>query len=218
MKDREPRHVSSIRKEAVGLVGALPKKAWPRASYHHSIGCIDNDCWGGPSSIEAPPVGQRTREEACELRTARRRRHPPRSTSSNVDGLSPRDHWRVRQADSRSLREPDVAQSPGRERSSSAENRGTREVLLVTSRDTGRWVIPKGSPMKGWQDREAAAQEAFEEAGVKGKVHRPPDRNLHVRERHRGRPPAHTGHGLPARGSQRRLKEWPEKDERRRRG
>ena len=43
-------------------------------------------------------------------------------------------------------------------------------VLLITSRDTGRWVIPKGWPMKGRKPHEAAAQEAFEEAGVQGQV------------------------------------------------
>ena len=42
------------------------------------------------------------------------------------------------------------------------------EVLLITSRDTGRWVIPKGWPMKGKSPAETAAQEAFEEAGVRG--------------------------------------------------
>ncbi|MCB2115337.1 MAG: NUDIX hydrolase [Rhodobacteraceae bacterium] len=44
------------------------------------------------------------------------------------------------------------------------------EVLLVTSRDTGRWVIPKGWMMKGKTPAEAALREAFEEAGVEGKV------------------------------------------------
>jgi 8-oxo-dGTP pyrophosphatase MutT (NUDIX family) len=44
------------------------------------------------------------------------------------------------------------------------------EVLLVTSRDTGRWIIPKGWPMKGKKPHRAAAIEAWEEAGVNGKV------------------------------------------------
>ena len=46
------------------------------------------------------------------------------------------------------------------------------EVLLITSRDSRRWIIPKGWPMKGRKDREAAAREAIEEAGIKGKVSR----------------------------------------------
>jgi 8-oxo-dGTP pyrophosphatase MutT (NUDIX family) len=43
------------------------------------------------------------------------------------------------------------------------------EVLLVTTRETGRWVIPKGWPMVGKTPRAAAAREALEEAGVVGK-------------------------------------------------
>jgi 8-oxo-dGTP pyrophosphatase MutT (NUDIX family) len=48
------------------------------------------------------------------------------------------------------------------------------EILLVTSRDTGRWVIPKGWPMKSKSRRAAAAIEAIEEAGVEGDVARTP--------------------------------------------
>lgn len=44
------------------------------------------------------------------------------------------------------------------------------EVLLITSRDTGRWVIPKGWPMPGLAPEAAAAQEAWEEAGAQGEV------------------------------------------------
>jgi 8-oxo-dGTP pyrophosphatase MutT (NUDIX family) len=48
------------------------------------------------------------------------------------------------------------------------------EILLVTSRDTGRWVIPKGWPMKGKRPHVAAAREALEEAGVTGKIGKRP--------------------------------------------
>jgi predicted phosphate transport protein (TIGR00153 family) len=41
-------------------------------------------------------------------------------------------------------------------------------VMLITSRETQRWVIPKGNPIKGLRAHEAAAQEAYEEAGVEG--------------------------------------------------
>lgn len=47
-------------------------------------------------------------------------------------------------------------------------------VLLVTSRETQRWIIPKGWRMRGRTNAEAAAQEAFEEAGVRGKVRTKP--------------------------------------------
>lgn len=43
----------------------------------------------------------------------------------------------------------------------------TGEVLMVTSRGTGRWIIPKGWPMPGRSLAEAALQEAWEEAGVR---------------------------------------------------
>lgn len=42
------------------------------------------------------------------------------------------------------------------------------QVLLVTSRETGRWVIPKGWPVPGLAPEESAAREAWEEAGVQG--------------------------------------------------
>jgi 8-oxo-dGTP pyrophosphatase MutT (NUDIX family) len=42
------------------------------------------------------------------------------------------------------------------------------EILLITSRETRRWVTPKGGRMSGKTDAEAAAQEALEEAGVEG--------------------------------------------------
>jgi 8-oxo-dGTP pyrophosphatase MutT (NUDIX family) len=45
------------------------------------------------------------------------------------------------------------------------------EILLITSRKSGRWIPPKGWPMDGKSPEAAAAQEAFEEAGVKGEVH-----------------------------------------------
>jgi 8-oxo-dGTP pyrophosphatase MutT (NUDIX family) len=51
---------------------------------------------------------------------------------------------------------------------------GTLEVMLVTSRESHRFIIPKGWPMKGKNDREAASTEAREEAGVLGRPLRRP--------------------------------------------
>ena len=48
------------------------------------------------------------------------------------------------------------------------------EVMLVTSRETRRWIIPKGWPMRRTPDHKAAAREALEEAGVKGAVKKRP--------------------------------------------
>jgi len=44
------------------------------------------------------------------------------------------------------------------------------EILLVTTRRSRRWIIPKGWPIKGLRPPKSAAREAFEEAGVGGKV------------------------------------------------
>jgi len=51
---------------------------------------------------------------------------------------------------------------------------GSREVLLISSRDTGRWVIPKGWPIRGLSPAETAAREAYEEAGLGGMVSKKP--------------------------------------------
>jgi len=70
---------------------------------------------------------------------------------------------------------------PGSERETTRSSRrrpyrvdvdGSVEVLLVTSRETKRWIIPKGWPIKGLKAAKAAAREAFEEAGVQGRVTR----------------------------------------------
>jgi 8-oxo-dGTP pyrophosphatase MutT (NUDIX family) len=47
---------------------------------------------------------------------------------------------------------------------------GGVEILLITSRETRRWVVPKGWPMKGLSPSAAAAREALEEAGIEGSV------------------------------------------------
>jgi 8-oxo-dGTP pyrophosphatase MutT (NUDIX family) len=51
---------------------------------------------------------------------------------------------------------------------------GDLSILLVTSRETGRWVLPKGWPMKGKKPQAAAAREALEEAGVIGQIAKQP--------------------------------------------
>ena len=47
---------------------------------------------------------------------------------------------------------------------------GRAEILLVTSRGTRRWIIPKGWPMRRRSPGEAAALEAYEEAGLEGSI------------------------------------------------
>jgi 8-oxo-dGTP pyrophosphatase MutT (NUDIX family) len=50
--------------------------------------------------------------------------------------------------------------------------KGQPEILLITSRETKRWVIPKGWPMDHLVDFNAAKTEAYEEAGVLGRMTR----------------------------------------------
>jgi len=47
---------------------------------------------------------------------------------------------------------------------------GGAEVMLITSRETRRWVVPRGNPIAGKSPAESAAQEAYEEAGIIGPV------------------------------------------------
>lgn|SRR5690242_12038135 len=62
--------------------------------------------------------------------------------------------------------------------------RGTRQILLLTSRETHRWVIPKGWPIKGRKPAEVASREAYEEAGLIGRiVGKKPVGNFHYEKR-----------------------------------
>lgn len=91
---------------------------------------------------------------------------------------------------------------------------GTRQIMLLTSRETRRWVIPKGWPMKGRKSAEVAMQEAYEEAGLVGHiVSKRPVGKFHYLKR------------LPKGGAlcevrvflfrvERQLDEWPEKNQR----
>ena len=54
------------------------------------------------------------------------------------------------------------------------EGESEPEVLLVTSRNTRRLIIPKGWPMARHSARKTAKKEAFEEAGIIGKVAKEP--------------------------------------------
>lgn len=49
---------------------------------------------------------------------------------------------------------------------------GVAEIMLVTTRETQRWIVPKGWPIRGLKAHEAAAREAQEEAGLIGEIGR----------------------------------------------
>ncbi|HEY5289522.1 MAG TPA: NUDIX hydrolase [Caulobacteraceae bacterium] len=61
-------------------------------------------------------------------------------------------------------------------------------VLLITSRETRRWVIPKGWPMSGLKPQEAAAAEAAEEAGIIGEVEPTPIGSYRYLKQIKGKP------------------------------
>src|SRR5688500_8757149 len=48
--------------------------------------------------------------------------------------------------------------------------KGKTQVLLLTSRRRGRWVIPKGWLMRKLSPAQAAVREAYEEGGIKGRI------------------------------------------------
>ena len=47
---------------------------------------------------------------------------------------------------------------------------GVIEVMLITSLNTKRWIIPKGWPVRGLAPRDCAAREAKEESGLVGRI------------------------------------------------
>lgn len=97
------------------------------------------------------------------------------------------------------------------------EGRKGREVLMITSRGTGRWVLPKGWPMRGRSLAGAALQEAWEEAGVIGHVEGGSVGSYGYTKSRQG------GFGIPFRAEVFRVhvadlaREWPERRQRRRR-
>lgn len=98
-----------------------------------------------------------------------------------------------------------------------AEQGGAVEILLVTSRDTGRWVTPKGGRMPGLSDAQAAALEALEEAGVEGEVAETPVGTFRYLKRLKRRAPRPTEVTAFALRVDRELADWKEAAQRTRR-
>ena len=93
---------------------------------------------------------------------------------------------------------------------------GGVEVLLITSRETRRWVIPKGWPIRTMKPGPSAAREAFEEAGVEGEVSKKPVGVYHYDKRLRSGRLQHVRVPVYALGVSRELDCWPEMAERER--
>jgi len=89
------------------------------------------------------------------------------------------------------------------------------EILLITSRGSGRWILPKGWPMPGRTLAAAALREAYEEAGIRGLSHEQPcgsysydKKDMPVGENNRFQV------AVFAVFYQRQKKRWPEKQQR----
>ncbi|MCC5986580.1 MAG: NUDIX hydrolase [Pararhodobacter sp.] len=97
------------------------------------------------------------------------------------------------------------------------EGKDGREVLIITSLGTRRWILPKGWPMEGRSLAGAALQEAWEEAGVIGHVDEVPVGYYLYEKKRQG------DFGLSCRVELFRVhvadlaREWPERKLRRRR-
>lgn len=92
---------------------------------------------------------------------------------------------------------------------------GKVQVLLITSRGTGRWIMPKGWPMDGATATEAAEVEAYEEAGVVGRAHHQVLGFYSYTKEHEGEKLPIVVAVFPVK-VRKLLSEWPEKDERKR--
>ena len=86
--------------------------------------------------------------------------------------------------------------------------------MLITSREQRRWVVPKGNPIGGLNLHEAAAHEAFEEAGVSGIPCPTALGEYHYLKRRRDGTTRNVTVAVFPLAYQRQADEWPEQDER----
>jgi 8-oxo-dGTP pyrophosphatase MutT (NUDIX family) len=91
---------------------------------------------------------------------------------------------------------------------------GRTEIMLVTSRDTKRWIIPKGWPMKGRKPHIVAAIEAVQEAGLIGKIDKTKLGDFGYEKRLKSGTTVDCRVELFALRVERQRKQWPEKSQR----
>jgi len=87
------------------------------------------------------------------------------------------------------------------------------EIMLVSSRETRRWIIPKGWPMAGRSGSAAAGIEAMEEAGLLGVIAKEPIGQYFYEKRFSRYVQACRVEVFPLRVVRQR-DDWPEKHER----
>ena len=88
------------------------------------------------------------------------------------------------------------------------------DILLVTSRETKRWVIPKGWPIKALKPHAAARREAYEEAGLVGEIGKRSVGSYSYDKRLKSRETVPCEVEVFPLAVERQLKRWPEKAER----
>ncbi|MFT4098955.1 MAG: NUDIX hydrolase [Rhodoblastus sp.] len=88
------------------------------------------------------------------------------------------------------------------------------QVMLVTSRETRRWVLPKGWPIKGLKPHSVAAREAHEEAGLTGKVAREPIGSYHYIKRMRNGAAMTCAVEVFPMAVEKQRRNWPEREQR----
>ncbi len=95
------------------------------------------------------------------------------------------------------------------------DEHGRIKVLLVTSRGSGRWIIPKGWPIRNLSGAATAAREAYEEAGVVGSVVSDSPVGLYRYEKRQSTRKAVIFEvAVYLLAVERQLRKWPEKAER----
>jgi 8-oxo-dGTP pyrophosphatase MutT (NUDIX family) len=111
----------------------------------------------------------------------------------------------------RTKRRPQFGAAPFRFRED-----GKIEVLLVTTRETKRWMVPKGWPIKKLGPLGTAMREAYEEAGVRGDCGPSIGSFDYLKVMHKGPDQICVVELFPLRVTE-ELDDWPEKAERDRR-
>jgi uncharacterized protein len=95
------------------------------------------------------------------------------------------------------------------------DGEGRIEILLITSKERRRWVVPKGNPIPFLLNYESAAREAFEEAGVEGRIAPLPVGSFRYEKRRRSGDAAAIVNVHPLLVT-REAADWPERGERER--
>jgi 8-oxo-dGTP pyrophosphatase MutT (NUDIX family) len=92
--------------------------------------------------------------------------------------------------------------------------KGVVEIMLVTSRETRRWIIPKGWPIAGVEPHNLAALEAMEEAGLLGKIGEKPIGLYHYDKKRGDGSIVNCTVDTFALEVEQQMPTWPEQDER----